>query len=108
MSKKTKGNTVGSKDKYPCHLCGKVFGRNGLGGHMSRAHPGQSRSYKKKRQTAIKNLARLESLRRAQEKYRQEINPNATKKEMSRNLLKKYRKEIEESEEFRMEFGMEF
>lgn len=38
------------KDKE-CKYCHKMFTNQGLGGHMSRAHPGLSEEYRKKKET---------------------------------------------------------
>jgi len=53
-----------------CRHCGKEFTNQGLGGHMSRAHPGKSVDYQKKKETW--NAWEYERclLREAQKRYR--------------------------------------
>ena len=45
-SKNYDRNSLDDKDLRNWKLWGKAFTRQGLGGHMSRAHPGESVDYK--------------------------------------------------------------
>ena len=80
-----------------CKFCEKKFTRQGLGGHMSRAHPGQSEDYKKKKETRHGREDDLRLLRLAQDVYRQRFNAHEVKgTDMNRTKLNKIREEIKE------------
>lgn len=46
QSQKNEGNSEDENTLRQWKLCDKRFTRQGLGGHMSRAHPGESVDYK--------------------------------------------------------------
>ena len=74
-----------------------MFSRQGLGGHMSRAHPGKSDDYKKKKATRDKRSGTLKLLRSSQNIYRKRFNcPNIETTAMNRTQLNKIRAEIQE------------
>ena len=76
-------------------LWNKQFSRQGLGGHMSRAHPGLSQDYRKKKETRKNREKKLEVLRLAQKLYRVRAGNKSMKGiEMNRTKLNKYRDEI--------------
>ena len=67
---KSKQNQEESKNVYKCSICDRSFTRNGLGGHMSRAHPGSSESYQKKKDIRKMREYNRAILREAQRRYR--------------------------------------
>lgn len=72
-----------------------MFSRQGLGGHMSRAHPGLSVDYQKKKETRKNREQKLEVLRLAQKVYRSRNDNKGLKGiEMNRTKLNKIREEI--------------
>jgi len=83
------------KDLRKCKFCDKKFTRQGLGGHMSRAHPGQSLDYKKKKETRANREDALGLLRLAQDVYRLRLDdPQIKGTDMNRTKLNKIRDEI--------------
>lgn len=78
-----------------CKLCDKEFTRQGLGGHMSRAHPGKSEEYKQKKATRNGRQEKLKLLRLAQDVYRKRIGQLTLKgTDMNRTKLNKLRDDI--------------
>jgi hypothetical protein len=76
-------------------MCEKMFTRQGLGGHMSRAHPGESVEYKKKKETRSIRAIDLSLLRKAQDIYRVRTGQKTIKgTDMNRTKLNKIREEI--------------
>jgi hypothetical protein len=72
-----------------------MFTGNGLGGHMSRAHPGRSTIYNKKQETMLKRRHQLKLLRDAQDLYRIRFNqPNIKISKMTRSVLERLKNEI--------------
>ena len=62
---------------------------------MSRAHPGQSEDFQRKKETRNKRSGELKILRKAQEVYRIRLGqPNIRGTEMNRTKLNKIRQEI--------------
>lgn len=81
------------------------FTANGLGGHMSRAHPGQSEVFRKKLETRIKRQLHLLSLREAQKIYRLRYGcPKLKTTKMDRAKLQVIRKEVREKLEAEKRF----
>ena len=61
-----------SKPKYKCNMCPQVFFKcSALGGHISKAHPGQSTAYTHKK--SVRESRELERIlhKKAMEKYMQ-------------------------------------
>ena len=56
-----------------CKHCNREFTNQGLGGHMSRAHPGLSDDYRKKKETRQAREFERKLLREAQKRYREEL-----------------------------------
>lgn len=82
-------------EKRRCKLCDKRFTRQGLGGHMSRAHPGQSEDYKRKKETRRNREDNLNMLRLAQTVYRMRTGQKSIRgTDMNRTKLNKIREEI--------------
>jgi hypothetical protein len=72
-----------------------MFTGNGLGGHMSRAHPGQSVTFNKKQEIMLKRRHQLKLLRDAQDLYRIRFNqPNLKLSKMSRSVLERLKNEL--------------
>ena len=87
------------EDKIDCKFCDLKFSRQGLGGHMSRVHPGKSNQYKQKRNKRDQREDIRRLLRLSQNVYRQRYNEDDIKNiEMNRNKLNSIRKEIIEFE----------
>jgi hypothetical protein len=85
------------EERMKCKLCDKKFTRQGLGGHMSRAHPGQSEEYKKKKETRRNREANLNLLRLAQKVYKVRTGQRNVKgTDMNRTKLNKIREEIKQ------------
>ncbi|CAI2359994.1 unnamed protein product [Moneuplotes crassus] len=86
-----------SEDMRKCKICGREFSRQGLGGHMSRAHPGQSTEYRQKKQTRNGRQDKLRLLRKAQRVYRvRDKCPNIKGTDMNRTKLNKIRDQIKQ------------
>jgi hypothetical protein len=79
---------------FVCEHCGAVFARPvALGGHISRAHPGQSREYKQKLATRKANEPRRLALRWAKEQCKDMVDNEFKKKriaELRREYLSRY------------------
>ena len=56
--------------KIKCKFCDQYFGRQGLGGHMSRVHPGKSNDYRSKRIKREEREDKRRLLRLSQQVYR--------------------------------------
>jgi hypothetical protein len=90
---------MGRKDridiKVQCKKCFKEFSGQGLGGHMSRAHPGESKDFQKKLDTRNRREEKRKLLRDAQEIYKQRYNtPNIKGCKMTRKIIEKIKGEI--------------
>lgn len=84
-----------------CKLCFKEFTGQGLGGHMSRAHPGESEDFKRKIETKKRRQEKLQLLRDAQEIYKQRYNtPNIKGCKMTRKIIEKIKEEIKQHQVF--------
>jgi len=83
--------TVASgSSSFVCEHCGAVFAKCvSLGGHLSRAHPGQSREYKQKMVTRKANEPRRLALRWAKEQCK-DIFDNEYKKKRIAKLRQEY------------------
>ena len=87
--------TIEVQTKYACEICGRKFNRNGLGGHMSRAHPNKSKKFKKKKATKNARKGKLAILRKAQAIYRERYErPDIKNIEMDRNKLLAIKEEV--------------
>ena len=83
------------KIKYHnCVICGKSFTNFGLGGHMSRAHKGESIAFKEKRQKRELRTYHRDLLRRAQKKYREMFGTHIQNKNMRRKNLEIIKNEL--------------
>jgi hypothetical protein len=82
---------VGETEKFPCKLCKYASTTSqGLGGHMSRSHPGKSRAYRKKK--GIRKTREMERyrLQLAKKRYSESLN----KKLKAQRLAKEQQDEI--------------
>lgn len=97
VKKDQKSTTSSNEELIQCKLCDKKFTRQGLGGHMSRAHPGQSEDYKRKKETRKNREEQLELLRLAQKVYKVRTGQkNIRGTEMNRTKLNRIRDEIKQ------------
>lgn len=68
--KKISAVSVKMEESFHCKLCGLQFNTSqGLGGHMSRAHPGKSSDYKKKKDTRKTREVERYKLQLAKKKF---------------------------------------
>lgn len=75
-----------------CRICGRVFRSvQGLGGHMSRAHPGESNKYWKRRMVRESRKKERELLRIAKLKFFEE---NGATAELTRWKIKRLKRDI--------------
>lgn len=72
--RKITSQTKRSGKRFPCNHCEKEFMTpQGLGGHMSRAHPGKSEVYRKKKSTRKTREYQRHRLRLAKKKFFKEL-----------------------------------
>lgn len=104
-NKKCESKDEPAEKNFRCKLCYRLFTANGLGGHMSRAHPNQSEEYRKKKETRMSRELTLVCLREAQKIYRQRYGcPKLKSVKMDRTKLKTIRNEVREKLEAKKRF----
>eukprot|EP00826_Nyctotherus_ovalis_P013799 TRINITY_DN13782_c0_g2_i1.p1 TRINITY_DN13782_c0_g2~~TRINITY_DN13782_c0_g2_i1.p1 ORF type:complete len:129 (-),score=25.84 TRINITY_DN13782_c0_g2_i1:154-540(-) len=99
------------KDSVVCAECKRRFGcKQALGGHMSKAHPGKSETYRKKKQLASDRILERTRFLMAKKRFYRELScdyeklaKSETGKEKLKKLLKRSRiraikKEISDEE----------
>lgn len=79
-------------EQFICKSCNEEFGTGqALGGHMSRVHPGESKSYQKKLQRRDERHFDRALLKYAKKMHEEHFGPNAT---LDRVKIRRYKKQI--------------
>ena len=83
---------VQNPEQFICKSCNEEFGTGqALGGHMSRVHPGESKSYQKKLQRRDERHFDRALLRYAKQMHEERFGPNAA---LDRVKIRRYKKQI--------------
>lgn len=75
---------------HTCKICNKTFTESRqLGGHFSRAHPGESEQYNKRKNARVRNFRNRLVLKEAQRRYRLKYGFDVRGPDMNRSELRR-------------------